>query len=1027
MIRRPFQITAMSRNVIPASWRFFLIAILMLPSQNLLFAQTAPVCTTTTLGKEEFLGISGSSDSNVVGVGKKGTIVAYDGVAWAAVASPTNEELNDVEVVDANTAFAVGKKGTVVRLQGGTWVLEPQFTNEDLLGVWAASATEAYAVGKKGEIWAYNGTVWVEQSAVAGTNNKDIEDVWGDVNGVHAINNEGRIYSYDRLTASWAAADTLCEVDNKFRDIWGDGSGSLYTVNKEEVYRHNGSSCQIVATASEDLLTIYGSANGRIYAAGQKGVVIEFNGSSWIELTPADEDINDVYVSPAGGVYYAGKKSSVTTCAAPSSATFVVIHDGYGIHCVDESVQIDVVDGNAGTPLTNYSEQITLDTQSGNGTWILLAGSGALTDATADDGVALYQWPLNESSATFALAYRQGAATIDIDVFQSSDSVIRDNDAEGVMTFSASGFSVTAAPLSNPPPVVILPFAAPQVAAVDFPVYLTAYGQTPGDPSCGVIETYSGSRDLQIWQNYANPVSGTITASIDGLALATSEAAAATQTVTFTNGQATVAGSYDDAGQIRIFFNDDNVADPNLPNGIRGATAPFVVRPATFTVSGIADSLGNLNPAPVDASGAGFVAAGAAFTLTVTALNADGNVTPNFGQEIAPETVTLGASLMAPAGGNNPPMNVGAGLGPFSAGQATGNSFSWPEVGIIQLIPSVGDGSYLGAGDVIGATSENVGRFYPAYFSAVQNGPAFATSCAAGSFTYIGESFTYATPPVLTVTAHEAGGGTTRNYAGAFFRIDNSTLQNRTYAAAAGSLDATGLPAPASDPVIAPLGNGVATLTFSAGSGLAFTKGAPEPAFAADITLGIDVLDADGVAVAANPVVFGTGGGIMFNAGNDMRYGRTRLHSALGSELVNLSVVMRNEYFLSAAAGFVVSSDDSCANAVTLSFSNFTDNLTAGETCVIENGAPGDSGVACTTAGPFGLRYREPPLGGDFNLYLAAPGDGNNGSLVITADVPAWLQFNWDASTLSLENPAGIATFGIYRGEDRRIYTREIY
>jgi MSHA biogenesis protein MshQ len=110
---------------------------------------------------------------------------------------------------------------------------------------------------------------------------------------------------------------------------------------------------------------------------------------------------------------------------------------------------------------------------------------------------------------------------------------------------------------------------------------------------------------------------------------------------------------------------------------------------------------------------------------------------------------------------------------------------------------------------------------------------------------------------------------------------------------------------------------------------------------------------------------------------------------------------------------------------VALAFPAYTENLNAGETCVRDSGAPGASGVGCAAvaASP----YREPPLGGDFNLRLAAPGAGNQGSATLRAAVPAWLRFDWDAGAAGDENPTGQATFGIFGGERRLIYTREIY
>lgn len=1214
-----------------------------------------PVCVTETIDGEHILGISGSSDNNVIAVGRRGDIFRNTGAGWFQMPSPTNEELFDVEVVDVATAFAVGDKGTALQLVGGVWVDRSGFTNRDIFGIWAASATEAYAVGDRGEIFRWNGVTWTDESNAAGTDNRDIEDVWGDTNNVYAMSERGELYIYNRQTNTWAPRDDLCQSGNNFRDIWGDGLGNLYMVRQDDVYRHGGSSCQVVASASDNLYGIYGSPDGQIYAGGRRGAVLYFDGTAWTESTESSEDLNDAWVSPNGTAYFAADDGEITSCTVPmpnvvadwplddctlgfdgsvvldtgpnalngstvgglqvtadgqlcsaagfngssayvsvpddpaldltegisiavwvrhnggplkdweailakgdsayrlhlnggceipdslpgntrrgftlglnggcagadlnsnvvpspgvwyhvaatydrtemriyingnlvntanytapinsngfdlfigensqqrnrywngdidelklwdqaitpqaivthmnrtrpcvscTSAEFVITHDNYGIHCVDETIQVDVVDSLAGLPRIDYNAQVTLDTQTGNGTWRLVTGSGAFVDATPDDGMATYDWPLGEDSATFALEYRQGTASFDIDVYQATDSGVRDNDAEGMMTFAASGYSVTSGPLSNPPPLTIGPFAATQVAGVGFPIYISAFGQTPNDPECGVIESYDGSRDLQVWFDYANPATGSIAPGVDGISAAGSEAAAGTQAVVFDNGQAIVTGRYKDAGQIQLFFNDDNVADPNQPDGIRGATAPFVVKPFTFLLSGIQDGGGTPNPAAADATELAFVAAGAPFTVTVSALDADGDVTPNYGREFIPETVGLTANLVDPIGGDNPSITSGAGFGPFTAGQATGFDFTWPEVGIITLTPSVGDGSYLNAGNTIGTGSGNVGRFFPDHFTVELNAPAFATGCSAGSFTYLGQSFNYTSVPVVTLRARATDSSITENYAGAFFRIDNSTLQNRAYGSSAGALDTSGIPAPDADPTVSSLGNGVATLTFSSGGGLRYLRGGPQAPFDADISLSIDVFDGDGASALPNPVVFGSTGGILFDSGSQMRFGRVRLINSVGSELVHLGVPMRAEYFESAATGFVQNADDSCTAAVSLSLGAFTNNLSSSDTCVIESGNPGDSGIGCAAAGPAGLRYREPPLAGDFNLYLLAPGAGHDGSTTVTADVPAWLRFDWDGAIPGLENPSGIATFGIYRGEDRRIYTREVY
>ena len=235
------------------------------------------------------------------------------------------------------------------------------------------------------------------------------------------------------------------------------------------------------------------------------------------------------------------------------------------------------------------------------------------------------------------------------------------------------------------------------------------------------------------------------------------------------------------------------------------------------------------------------------------------------------------------------------------------------------------------------------------------------------------------------------------------------------------------MPPASSDPAVLSLGAGVATLTFSGGSGLSFTRGAEQPAFDADIRLSINVIDSDGVTALANPLIFGDAGGILFDSGASIRYGRARLENGFGSELVNLVLPFRTEYFVDAATGFVPNIDDVCAAPVNLSLGTFTKNLVSGDTCAFDSGLPGDSGIGCAAAGPPALQYREPPLAGDFNLHLRAPGTGKDGSVTATADVPDWLEFDWDQTVPGFEDPTGTAVFGIFRGADRRIYTRELY
>lgn len=192
--------------------------------------------------------------------------------------------------------------------------------------------------------------------------------------------------------------------------------------------------------------------------------------------------------------------------------------------------------------------------------------------------------------------------------------------------------------------------------------------------------------------------------------------------------------------------------------------------------------------------------------------------------------------------------------------------------------------------------------------------------------------------------------------------------------------------------MIADLGTGQSTLTFSAGTGISFTRGS---------------------AIAP------------FSTGASQYYGRLSLRSALGSELLDLPMLLATQYYLGTTQGFATNTNDSCTAAAPIAFSTYVLNLQAGETCVRDSGKPGVSGQGCAAAAS--SSYSATASAGNFNLILAAPGAGNSGALTVTATAPTWLQYLWNTASGANSNPTGMATFGIYPGSASRVYQREVY
>ncbi len=721
-----------------------------------------------------------------------------------------------------------------------------------------------------------------------------------------------------------------------------------------------------------------------------------------------------------------------------------VVNAGTAVNCAPTPVTITAHTATHGVVAT--TDTIQLGTSTGHGDWTS-SGSGTFVAGASNSGAASYTFSTADAgTAVFALRDTY-AETVTINVTDGTVTAISGQaqaSEDAALVFKASGFIITNA--SNVATTIgtqnagvsstlsATPNLALQAVRTDTKTgactTVFASGQTV---SIGLAYQCNNPTTCVSGQTFKLTNNGTTTAlpSNPNSSLAYTNVSLKFST---TNAEAPFTLVYSDAGQVSL---DAKYTIPLGSGAASGNTmlgaAQFVVQPNTLQLSSIQrTSNGFSNPAASTAAGTVFLPAGQPFTATVTAVNAQGVATPNFGQETSPASVSLTPALVLPTSGIDPA--IAGAFGVFTSGAATATAFSWPEVGIITITPSVAN--YLGSGAITGTATGNVGRFIPNGFLVTQNTPMFAPGCSAGGFTYLGQPILYYTVPVITVTAQALGGTTTQNYAGAvnsassLFRLTNaSPLGVSTYTPTPATPGLT-YTLPTTDPVIASQGLGVGTLTFGVGAGLAFTRGTPIAPFSANIALSINVIDQDNVVPtsgATNPVTFGATTGIQFNVSALQRYGRLVLQSASGSELLPLPMSLTTQYYLSTSGGFTPNTADLCTTAPAIAFSSYLQSLSG--SCVEDTGSPGVSGVGCPTAASGSLQYAQyaaQAAAGGFNLWLAATGSVKTGAVTVTATAPTWLQYLWSATGPN-SNPAAEATFGVFPGPASRIYQREVY
>ena len=372
-----------------------------------------------------------------------------------------------------------------------------------------------------------------------------------------------------------------------------------------------------------------------------------------------------------------------------------------------------------------------------------------------------------------------------------------------------------------------------------------------------------------------------------------------------------------------------------------------------------------------------------------------------------------------------------------------GGSATYSEAGSVglQLVDSTFAGVDASDGSseserTIASAVQNVGRFVPDHFDIVSlASPTLRTfdssSCAARSFTYLGQPFGYATTAQASVVARNAAGATTTYYAGALWKLDGASVaQGYNPTPATPGLDVSAIGAP----TLTSNGNGSGLLVGASADKLAFVRpgNAPVAPFNANIALSWDATDSSEAAVSGNgsiatptPLVFPN---IAFDAGSQMRFGMLRMTPAYGSELVNLPVLVEAQYW--DGHRMATNAADQCTTLApgAVAMGNYQRSLAACKTAL-------GSDPITLASGRGYLRLAKPGAGNagsvDLSLQIGATAAGQTCSTVGGSTASAgsaalpWLQGRWGNAAAFDQNPSTRASFGQYRSP--LIYQREMY
>lgn len=542
--------------------------------------------------------------------------------------------------------------------------------------------------------------------------------------------------------------------------------------------------------------------------------------------------------------------------------------------------------------------------------------------------------------------------------------------------------------------------------------------------------------------------------------------------------------TYPDAGELKLYARYELLDDNGLPSGdyIKGTSNPITTRPFAFDIlvdnnlpQGDADYLAN----PKASSGLApnnpvFIAAGDTMRITSRAVawkngddaNANGKADQNENLTDYTANTTTGNftnitldslthDLVEPiVDGTLGDLALSDG-GNFNAGFKV-DTATYAEVGIISLAAVKLD--YISAGINIEGAAPYVGRFIPSHFylasADVHNGTLEA-KCSVGSttdlpFVYSGQMLSddpnvgalgYSLlPPSFTIKAKSSicptgpdSCTTTTNYIDDFYKLPLTNFIRLTLPSGALAPDSDGTRT-GKDTTLVKLMANIKTATLSDISGeITYTYASNDHfvylheenseinEFTSDIDLSIvSIIDEDDVITqdydgdSLNGLIL-----TLHPTGKLIRFGRAQLENSFGPDTSDLPQTLSVNYFKDGT--YVLSDNDTCTvyNSTNIGLTNISLD-------------PAKTPVKPILPGKFS---DETPFGETRNIILSAPTTNvtvsNTGQVEVIYDISDWLKYDWaydieGVDGLFNDNPRGVATFGIYRGNDRIIYQREI-
>lgn len=651
------------------------------------------------------------------------------------------------------------------------------------------------------------------------------------------------------------------------------------------------------------------------------------------------------------GICRAGATNFKDCGAKPPAASLHhlrINHNGSGLTCQPSSVTIYACTGSDSSGIcTPYT---------GGASGTLQAVAGGL-----------------QASANFTIPSGISAITVNISVTTAQTVLLGIANQSPASTTGATCWNGSAADCTHDFADTGFKFDVPNhQAATEQIVPVTALYKNPNNSQQCSVAYANVTRQLTFSCNYTNPASGTKTVTLSDANAAQTPAATCTPGGGSLNlyfngsGQASLKLVYPDVGQI-------NIAAFDAASSFKGSDS-FTAAPASYRV--------DITPA------APYQVAGVDFDAKVSALNALGNVTANFGKESPATTLEVDLLKCSPATGS-----AGVFATASNNSDKTFTPLRWSEAGMAVLTAAPISGqaktTYLSSGvnANIPDCSANKVEFIPHHFDVSHTG--------SRKFYYSGENIN-----ALKITALNAQNVVTNNYMldGLISDITLTPLDKDGNSVSNGTLSITKL-----DNGSNPFKDGAATIQPA----YTFTNKLTEPQ---DLRIRADEKTRVSSKNGSEAVL-------------SIRSGRLRMSNAFGNNKTDLKLPLRAEYW--------------SGQVWTLNNLDNTTAIPVAAVAVYLNGMSGakvDAPIQLT--GGQGALVLQPPKESKGYIDIALNLGGNAPEQSCLNQVHAsnagaqlpWLRSRWSCAASYDRDPSARASYGANGGESKaNVHTREVF